>query len=112
MYTKQRSGKLSWISFGDRYLVLSLAALRILYFSTYQFDHMSEPRHRKLLALGIASLVSTGRPEVLERVPNEIFNLWTDVLFEVRESRSHTEDGEDGSVLKQSRWCSLIRCIY
>jgi len=57
---------------------------------------MSEPRHRKLLALGIASLVSTGRPEVLGRVPNEIFNLWTDVLYEVRESRNHTEDGEDG----------------
>ncbi|KAN0097466.1 Armadillo-type fold [Tylopilus felleus] len=63
-----------------------------------QFDHMSEPRHRKLLALGIASLVSTGRPEVLERVPNEIFNLWTDVLYEVRESRNHTEDGEDGGL--------------
>ncbi|KAH0839916.1 ARM repeat-containing protein [Lanmaoa asiatica] len=63
-----------------------------------QFDHMSEPRHRKLVALGIASLVSTGRPEVLERVPNEIFNLWTDVLYEVRESRDHTEDGEDGGL--------------
>ncbi|KAF8450539.1 ARM repeat-containing protein [Boletus edulis BED1] len=63
-----------------------------------QFDHMSEPRHRKLLALGIASLVSTGRPEVLERVPNEVFNLWTDVLYEVRESRNHTEDGEDGGL--------------
>lgn len=72
-----------------------------LIFSTCQFDHMSEPRHRKLLALGIASLVSTGRPEVLERVPNEIFNLWTDVLYEVRESRNHTEDGEDGPVLKK-----------
>ncbi|KAG8218630.1 ARM repeat-containing protein [Butyriboletus roseoflavus] len=63
-----------------------------------QFDHMSEPRHRKLLALGIASLVSTGLPEVLERVPNEIFNLWTDVLYEVRESRNHTHDGEDGGI--------------
>ncbi|KAF9226602.1 ARM repeat-containing protein [Gyrodon lividus] len=63
-----------------------------------QFDHMSEPRHRKLVALGIASLVSTGRHEVLERVPHEIFNLWTDVLYEVRESRKHTEDGEDSSL--------------
>ncbi|KIJ20291.1 hypothetical protein PAXINDRAFT_166384 [Paxillus involutus ATCC 200175] len=63
-----------------------------------QFDHLSEPRHRKLVALGIASLVSTGRHEVLERVPNEIFNLWTDVLYEVRESRKHTEDGEDGGL--------------
>ncbi|KAG9317447.1 ARM repeat-containing protein [Chiua virens] len=63
-----------------------------------QFDHMSEPRHRKLLALGIASLVSSGRPEVLERVPNEIFNLWTDVLYEIRESRNHSEDSEDGGL--------------
>ncbi|KIL00584.1 hypothetical protein PAXRUDRAFT_821482 [Paxillus rubicundulus Ve08.2h10] len=63
-----------------------------------QFDHLSEPRHRKLVALGIASLVSTGRHEVLERVPNEIFNLWTDVLYEVRESRKHVEDGEDGGL--------------
>lgn len=68
-----------------------------------QFDHMYEPRHRKLLALGMASLVSTGRPEVLERVPNEIFNLWTDVLYELRESRDHTEDGEDGLVLDDKR---------
>ncbi|KAH7887621.1 ARM repeat-containing protein [Phlebopus sp. FC_14] len=60
-----------------------------------QFDHMSEPQHRKLTALGIASLVSTARSEVLERVPNEIFNLWTDVLYEVRESRKHAQDGDD-----------------
>ncbi|KAF9247341.1 ARM repeat-containing protein [Melanogaster broomeanus] len=63
-----------------------------------QFDHMSEPRHRKLVALGTASLVSTGRPEVLDRLPHEIFNLWTDVLFEVRESRKHADDGEDSGL--------------
>jgi hypothetical protein len=63
-----------------------------------QFDHMSEPRHRKLAALGIASLVSTGRPEVLDRLPNEIFNLWTDVFFEVKESKSLAEN-EDASPL-------------
>ncbi|KAG2154931.1 ARM repeat-containing protein [Suillus bovinus] len=61
-----------------------------------QFDHMSEPRHRKLAALGIASLVSTGRPEVLDRLPNEIFNLWTDVFFEVKESRSLAENEDAG----------------
>lgn len=48
---------------------------------------MSEPRHRKLAAMGIASLVSTGRPDVLERVPGDIFNIWTDVLLEVKEAR-------------------------
>lgn len=60
----------------------------------WQFDHMSEPRYRKLAALGMASLVSTGRPEVLDRLPTEIFNLWTDVFFEVKESRKLAEDEE------------------
>ncbi|KAJ7129521.1 armadillo-type protein [Mycena epipterygia] len=51
------------------------------------WDNMSEPRHRKLAAMGIASLVSTGRPDVLERVPGDIFNIWTDVLLELKEAR-------------------------
>ena len=46
---------------------------------------MSEPRHRKLAAIGIALLVSTGRPEVLERLPTEVFNLWLDVFGEIKE---------------------------
>ena len=46
---------------------------------------MPEPRTSKLSAMGIAALVSSGRPEVLERLPNEIFNLWLDVLAEVKE---------------------------
>lgn len=61
-----------------------------------QFDHMSEPRHRKLAALGIASLVSTGRPEVLDRLHHETFNLWTDVFFEVKESRNLAENEDAG----------------
>jgi len=61
----------------------------------WQFDHMSEPRYRKLVALGMASLVSTGRPEVLDRLPTEIFNLWTDVFFEVKESRKLAENEEN-----------------
>ncbi|KAI6130399.1 ARM repeat-containing protein [Pisolithus croceorrhizus] len=64
-----------------------------------QFDHMSEPRHRKLAAMGIATLVSTGRNEVLDRLPNEIFNLWTDVLYEIRESL-RAEDGDDDGGLR------------
>ncbi|OAX44518.1 ARM repeat-containing protein [Rhizopogon vinicolor AM-OR11-026] len=63
-----------------------------------QFDHMSEPRYRKLAALGMASLVSTGRPEVLDRLPTEIFNLWTDVFFEVKESRKLAASEEDGAL--------------
>jgi len=46
---------------------------------------MSEPRHRKLAAMGMAALVSTGRSEILLRLPFEIFNLWTDVFAEIRE---------------------------
>jgi hypothetical protein len=57
----------------------------------HQFDNMSEPRHRKLAAMGIASLVSTGRPEVLQRLPIEIFNLWIDVFCEVREAQISAE---------------------
>lgn len=51
-----------------------------------QFDNMSEPRHRKLTAMGIASLVSTGRPEILRRLSTEIFNLWMDVFSEIQEA--------------------------
>lgn len=47
---------------------------------------MSEPRHRKLAAMGVASLVSTGRPEVLKRLHSEIFNLWMDVFCEIHEA--------------------------
>lgn len=68
---------------------------------------MSEPRHRKLAALGIASLVSTGRPEVLDRLPNEIFNLWTDVFFEVKESRSLAEN-EDARYVCNGECCQCI----
>jgi len=50
-----------------------------------KFDSMSEPRHRKLAAIGIALLVSTGKPEVLERLPTEVFNLWLDVFGEIKE---------------------------
>ena len=56
---------------------------------------MSEPRHRKLAAMGIAALVATGRPEVLERLPGEIFNLWLDVFGEIKEARNYaSQDGE------------------
>lgn len=56
---------------------------------------MSEPRYRKLAAMGIAALVATGRPEVLERLPGEIFNLWLDVFGEIKEARNYaSEDGE------------------
>jgi hypothetical protein len=56
-----------------------------------KFDNVSEPRHRKLYAMGLAALVSTGRPEVLERLPSEVFDLWTDVFAELKEVQRQKE---------------------
>ena len=53
---------------------------------------MSEPRLRKLTAMGIANLVSTGRPEVLDRLSTEICNLWIDVFGEIKEAQSNAEN--------------------
>jgi hypothetical protein len=54
---------------------------------------MSEPRHRKLTGLGTAVLVSTARPEVLQRLSTDIFNLWLDVFGELKEAQER-RDGE------------------
>lgn len=55
---------------------------------------MYEPKHRKLAAMGIASLVATGRPEVLERLSTEICNLWLDVFGEIREAQEKASEDE------------------
>jgi len=55
---------------------------------------MSEPRHRKLTALGTAVLVSTARPEVLQRLSTDIFNLWLDVFGELKEVQDR-RNGEE-----------------
>ena len=47
---------------------------------------MHEPRQRKLVAMGIACLVATGKPDVLQRLNGEIFNLWLDVFGEMKEA--------------------------
>ncbi|KAI9000953.1 ARM repeat-containing protein [Trametes punicea] len=57
-----------------------------------RFDNMSEPRLRKLTAMGIASLVSTGRPEVLDRLSTEVCNLWIDVFGDIKEAQSNGGD--------------------
>lgn len=36
--------------------------------------------------MGIADLVATGRPEVLDRLDGEILNLWIDVFLEMKEA--------------------------
>lgn len=46
--------------------------------------------------MGMASLVSTGRPEVLERVPTEIFNVWLDVFGEMKEAQNHVPSWGQG----------------
>jgi len=58
-----------------------------------RFDNISEPRHRKLYAMGLAALVSTGRSEVLERLHDGVFDLWTDVFAELKEVQRHKDDG-------------------
>jgi hypothetical protein len=42
--------------------------------------------------MGIATLVSTGRPEVLKRLSGEIFNLWLDVFGEIKETKLLHDD--------------------
>lgn len=52
---------------------------------------MSEPRHRKVTVIGIASLVATGRHEVLDRLSSEICNMWLDVFAELREATNSND---------------------
>ncbi|KAI9512244.1 ARM repeat-containing protein [Russula earlei] len=71
-----------------------------------RFDNISEPRHRKLYAMGLAVLVSTGRPEVLERLHDEVFDLWTDVFAELKEVQRQREndDLEDAPTILVAYW--------
>ncbi|KAK7054202.1 importin N-terminal domain-containing protein [Favolaschia claudopus] len=75
------------------------------------WDSMSEPRHRKLSAMGIAALVSTARPDVLDRLGGDIFNIWTDVLLEVKEAKAvldaANEDGNEPSPHNLQRYWEL-----
>ena len=70
-----------------------------------KFDNMSEPRLRKLTAMGIAALVATGRPEVLDRLSTEICNLWLDVFGEIKEAQSSKEDEYVFAAPSDSRVC-------
>jgi hypothetical protein len=71
-----------------------------------QYDNISESRYRKLCALGIAALVSTGRPEILDRLPTEIFNMWIDVFAELKEAQRLKE--EDGCASPACHTCRTI----
>jgi len=54
--------------------------------------------------MGIASFLSTGKMEVLARLPGEIFNLWLDVFGETKEAQNLSDSyaGSDGYVNEQS----------
>ncbi|KAG6830842.1 hypothetical protein H0H92_014494 [Tricholoma furcatifolium] len=69
-----------------------------------KFDNMSEPRSRKLTSLGVAAMVSTAHPEVLKRLPVEIFNLWIDVFYEMKEAPIQSEDDNDSSYSLVKLW--------
>ncbi|KAF9534185.1 armadillo-type protein [Crepidotus variabilis] len=70
-----------------------------------KFDHMGEPRYRKLTALGTALLVSTGHPEILKKLSTEIFNLWLDVFGELREAQERHEQQD----VRSASPTSLVR---
>lgn len=57
-----------------------------------KFDSMAESRFRKLAAMTMASLATTGRPEIIKRLPNEISNIWLDVLGEIKEALAEDEN--------------------
>ncbi|KAG8989981.1 hypothetical protein FRB94_013831 [Tulasnella sp. JGI-2019a] len=50
------------------------------------FDIVAESRYRKLTAMTMACLATTGRPEIIKRLPNEIANIWLEVLGETKEA--------------------------
>lgn len=41
--------------------------------------------------MAMASLVATGRPEILKRLSGETFNLWLDVLGEMKEALNSSD---------------------
>lgn len=44
--------------------------------------------------MAIGALVSTGQPEVLKHLAGDIFNLWLDVLGEMKEALEQSEDSK------------------
>ncbi|KAF9953439.1 hypothetical protein BGZ72_005413 [Mortierella alpina] len=67
-----------------------------------KFDNVSHPKHRKLHAMGLTSMMRTSDPSVLEHLPRLVC-IWGDVLNEVNENGTgdslvywrETQDDED-----------------
>ncbi|KAF9938731.1 hypothetical protein BGZ67_010495 [Mortierella alpina] len=67
-----------------------------------KFDNVSHPKHRKLHAMGLTSMMRTSDPAVLEHLPRLVC-IWGDVLNEVNENGTgdslvywrETQDDED-----------------
>jgi len=58
-----------------------------------QFDNIAEPGRRKLVALATANLLTTGHKVVIERLVScEQFNIWIDVLGELKEALATDPD--------------------
>jgi hypothetical protein len=65
--------------------------------SDSQFDNIAEPGRRKLVALATANLLTTGHKVVIERLVScEQFNIWIDVLGELKEALA--TDPEDSTL--------------
>ncbi|KAG8986375.1 hypothetical protein FRB90_004049 [Tulasnella sp. 427] len=56
------------------------------------FDSMAESRHRKMTAMSMANLATTGQPQVMDRLATEITNVWLDVLGEIKEAEDDDPD--------------------
>lgn len=61
-----------------------------------KFDVIAESRLRKLVGMGIAALVSTGRHEVMDRLSTEILNMWMDIHGELKESKTAMDEWVKG----------------
>lgn len=63
--------------------------------------------------MGAAAWASTGRPEVLDRLYSEIFNLWLDVFGELKEALADETPEESRFVILQKKiFLTLLMVIY
>lgn len=64
-------------------------------FST-QFDNIVDAPRRKLVALATAELLATGNGEIIDRISSsEAFNIWLDVLGELKEAMTQRSDEDE-----------------
>jgi hypothetical protein len=64
-----------------------------------------------LTALGTAVLVSTARPEVLQRLSTDIFNLWLDVFGELKEAQDRREGEKYVDLSWKWTWLTFLNLV-